>query len=330
MRGDDNLRPGAGFAIPADRTVPGLAAAALVILSTWWWLPGWAVNMLALALANGLVVLGLTIQIRAGLVSFGQALYYGIGAYAAAMLGHFAGVSDVFVMLAAGAGASAGVAAALGFLMARYRGIFFAMLSLAFSMILFGLLTNSAALGSTDGFGVPAPTFLGFAPADNARLTLFLFALVALLALAAACAAHRYLRSAMGWTGEAIRENEVRAAYLGAAVRRAVHVKYVLAAACSGVGGVLTALLIGHVTPEDFVYWTKSGEFVFVAILSGTGSVAAPFVGSLIFELVRSYALQYAPDFWQVLLGGTLLLTILFLPGGLWSAFRATRRSERP
>lgn len=309
-----------------DRTIAGLAVALPIILSAWWWLPAWAANMLALALANGLVVLGLTIQIRAGLVSFGQALYYGLGAYAAAMLGHFAGVSDVFVTVAAGAAAAAGVAFPLGFLLARYRGIFFAMLSLAFSMILFGLLTNSAALGSTDGFGVPAPTFLAFAPAENARLTVFLFALVAALAFAIAAAAHRYLQSTMGHIGEAIRENEVRVEYLGASVRRAIHAKYVLAAAASGVGGVLTALLIGHVTPEDFVYWTKSGEFVFVAILSGSGSVAAPFVGSLIFELVRSYALEYAPDFWQILLGGTLLAVILFLPGGLWSIFRSARR----
>lgn len=309
-----------------DYTAAGLAAAALVVLSAWWWLPGWAANMLALALANGLVVLGLTVQIRAGLVSFGQALYYGLGAYAAAMLGHFGGVTDVAVMLAAGVAVSAAVAWALGFLLARYRGIFFAMLSLAFSMILFGLLTNSAALGSTDGFGVPAPTFLGFAPEGDSRLTLWLFALTALLALAVAWAAHRYLESMQGRLGEAIRENEVRVDYLGVSTRRAIHVKYVLAAASSGLGGVLTALLIGHVTPEDFVYWTKSGEFVFVAILSGSGSVAAPFLGSLLFELVRSYALQYAPDFWQILLGGTLLLTILFLPGGLWSAVRAVRR----
>ena len=71
-----------------------------------------------------------------------------------------------------------------------------------------------------------------------------------------------------------------------------------------------------------------AGEFVFVAILAGTGSVAAPFVGALVFELVRTYALQYAPNFWQMLLGGTLLMVILFLPGGLWSIFRLRR--ERP
>ncbi len=211
--------------------------------------------------------------------------------------------------------------------MSRYRAIFFAMLSMALSMILFGLLVNSAELGSTDGFSVGRPSYFTHQPGSGQRLTFELYGLICLFSFLCAFAAHRYLSSTMGYVGEAIRENEVRVEYLGISVRRAIHIKYVLAAMLSGLGGVLTALLIGHVTPEDFVYWTKSGEFVFVAILSGTGSVAAPFVGALIFELVRTYALEYAPDFWQMLLGGTLLLVILFLPGGLWSIFRL--RKER-
>ena len=311
-----------------DLTVAGLSVALAVLLAAWLWLPGWAINMLALSLANGLVVLGLMIQMRAGLVSFGQALYYGIGAYAAAMSGTFLGITDIFALIVIAVASAVLVAFVLGFLMTRYRGIFFAMLSLALSMILFGLLVNSAALGSTDGFSVAAPTFFGLKPGGGARLTPALYGLICVLVYAAASAAHRYLNSTMGYIGEAIRENEVRVAYLGASVRRAIHLKYVLAAALSGLGGVLTALLIGHVTPEDFVYWSKSAELVFVAILSGTGNVAAPFIGSMIFELVRTYALQYAPDFWQMLLGATLLLVILFLPGGLWSLVRLARRGR--
>ena len=311
-----------------DLTVPGLTAALAVLLAGWLVLPGWAINTVALSLATGLVVLGLMIQWRAGLMSFGQALYYGIGAYAAAMSNTFLGVTDIFVMIVIGVLASGAIAFMLGFLMARYRGIFFAMLSLALSMILFGLLVNSAELGSTDGFSVGQPSYLGHRPEGGSRLTFALYGLICLLAYASAYAAHRYLSSTMGYIGDAIRENEVRVEYLGISVRRAIHLKYMLAAMLSGLGGVLTALLIGHVTPEDFVYWFKSGEFVFVAILSGMGSVAAPFVGALIFELVRTYALQYAPNFWQMLLGGTLLLVILFLPGGLWSIFRLRR--ERP
>ncbi|HEX9648769.1 MAG TPA: branched-chain amino acid ABC transporter permease [Alphaproteobacteria bacterium] len=305
-----------------DLTPAALTIALAVLLAAGLVLPGWAVNTVALSLANGLVVLGLMIQMRAGLVSFGQALYYGLGAYAAALADTFLGVTDFAALLVIGVAAAVAVAFVLGFLLSRYRGIFFAMLSLALSMILFGLLVNSAALGSTDGFGVSPPTYFGTVPAGDSRLSFQLYGLVCLLAYGAAWAAHRYLNSPMGYIGEAIRENEVRVEYLGASVRRAIHLKYVLAAAVSGLGGVITALLIGHVTPEDFVYWTRSGEFVFVAILSGTGSVAAPFIGSMLFELVRTYALEYAPDFWQMLLGATLLVVILFLPGGLWSVVR--------
>jgi ABC-type branched-subunit amino acid transport system permease subunit len=131
---------------------------------------------------------------------------------------------------------------------------------------------------------------------------------------------HRYLSSTMGYLATAIRDNEVRVEYLGASVRRAVYVKYVLAATLAGVGGVLTALSVGHIDP-DMAYWTASGEFVFVTILSGTASVAAPFVGSLLFEVVSSYAYQYSPYTWQMVLGTVMLLVIIFLPGGLWSVF---------
>ena len=130
----------------------------------------------------------------------------------------------------------------------------------------------------------------------------------------------------MGYIGDAIRENEVRIEYLGASVRQSIMIKYVISAVLAGMGGALTVLLIGHVTPEDTVYWTRSGEFVFVAILSGTGHVVAPFLGSAVFELVRTYALQYAPDVWQMLLGATLLLVIMFLPSGIWSLIQKVVR----
>jgi branched-chain amino acid transport system permease protein len=309
------------------RTIPALLVTLAVLLAVHPMLPGWAVNMVGLSLANGLAVLGLLVIMRAGLVSFGHGLYFGLGSYGAAMAATFLGVTDAFLMIAIGMASAALVAFVLGFLMARYRGIFFALLNLAFSMLLYGLLVNSAVLGSTDGFSMPIPSYLGYAPVDaTSRVSFLLYALICVLAFAAALVVHRYLQSTMGYIGEGIRENEVRVEYLGASVRRAIHIKYVIAAAITGLGGVLTVLLIGHVTPEDTVYWTKSGELVFVAILSGTGSVAAPFLGSMLFELVRTYALQYAPDLWQMLLGATLLAVIMFLPGGLWSVVRLARR----
>ena len=97
-----------------------------------------------------------------------------------------------------------------------------------------------------------------------------------------------------------------------------------LAAVLAGAGGALTALAVGHVDPEA-AYWTTSGEFVFVAIISGTGSVAAPFLGAVLLELLRKFAYAYAPNTWQLVVGGVMLAVILFLPEGLWSLFRRRR-----
>ena len=85
-----------------------------------------------------------------------------------------------------------------------------------------------------------------------------------------------------------------------------------------------TAASVGHIDPE-MSYWTTSGEFVFVAILAGTGSVLAPFLGAFIFETIRSFAYEYSPNTWQMVLGGSLLVVIVFLPNGLWSLFRGRK-----
>ena len=87
----------------------------------------------------------------------------------------------------------------------------------------------------------------------------------------------------------------------------------------------MTAITIGHIDPE-MAYWTTSGEFVFITILGGTGNVLAPFLGSLIFESIRSFAYEYSPNTWQMVLGAALLLVIIFLPAGLWSVFQTRQR----
>jgi branched-chain amino acid transport system permease protein len=216
----------------------------------------------------------------------------------------------------------------LGFLMAKYRDIFFAMLSLAFSMILYGLLVKTAALGSTDGFNVPLPSLFHRAIGGEAH-PFALFALACLLALAAALAMHAYFATPLGRLSPAIRDNEIRVEYMGASVRRAVHVKYVIAGGLAGLGGALAAMTVGHIDP-DLAYWTTSGEFIFVAILSGIGSVIAPFLGSLAFEIIRTYAYQYSPNTWQLVVGSALLIVIIFFPAGLWSAFGYLRRRGAP
>lgn len=308
-----------------DKTALGLLVALPALLVLGVIVPSWLRFLLQVSLAHALAVLGVMLQMRAGLVSFGQGLYYCLGGYAAGMAGHFLGVTDVFVLLMLGIVVSVGMAAILGLLMSRYREIFFAMLSLAFSMILYGVLVKAEVLGSTDGFNIPSATFFGFVLVDEG-LRYATYALTCVLACGVAFGLHRYLESTLGHLGDAIRENELRVEYLGASVRRVVYLKYVMAAGISGIGGALFAIATGHVEP-DMAYWTTSGEFVFVALLSGTGSVAAPFVGAFLLEVVRTYALEYAPYTWQMILGATMLVIILLLPGGLWSVLA---RGERP
>ncbi len=276
--------------------------------------------ILALALAKGLVVLGLLLLMRSGLVSFGQGLYFGLGAYSAALLAHRAGIADAALMILAGPACAAAVAAVLGLLLARYREIFFAMLSLAFSMILYGLLVKSSALGSTDGFNLHAKSFAGIALAAGTERRVF-FAVSVVTVLLVSWLLHLYLASHWGRLAAAIRDNELRVEYLGASVVRVIYVNYVIAAALAGLGGAFAALAVGHVDPET-TYWTTSGEFVFIAILGGTGNVLAPFLSAALFEGLRTLASQYAPNVWQMALGLAMLAIIMFLPGGLWTLVR--------
>jgi ABC-type branched-subunit amino acid transport system permease subunit len=298
-----------------------LAAAAAPLL------PDWVVSLLTISLANALVVLGLIVLWRAGLVSFGQALYYCVGAYTVALFAKWTGFSDAIGLVLLGGIAAGAVAGIVGFLLARYREIFFAMLSLALSMILYGVLVKTESLGSTDGFSVTVPTFLGFAP-HGQTLGLLLYWLTLAFDAIAALLIASYFNSVAGALAAPIRDNEIRVEFLGVSVTGIVHAKLVIAGVLGGLGGALAALTIGHVDP-NMAYWTTSGGFVFLTILAGAGSIAAAFIGSVVFESVRSFAVDVMPGLWQMTLGSVLLLTILFLPEGLGSVFARLRKGFR-
>ncbi|MDO8346326.1 MAG: branched-chain amino acid ABC transporter permease [Rugosibacter sp.] len=309
----------------ASRTEPALLLAAVVFAGGAWLMPAWLAFLLTLALAKALVVLGVVIQMRAGLVSFGQALFFCIGGYGVGLAAQYLGIGDAFALLALGTVAAILLALACGWLLTRYREIFYAMLTLALSMILYGVLVKSSALGSTDGFNVVPPSFLGWVPEGDARKrTMYL--LTVLVAAVAAIGFHRFMISSLGRVTEAVRENEIRVDFLGISPQAVLFVNYVVAAGVSALGGGLTALASGHIDP-DMAIWTTSGEFVFIAILGGTGHVAAPFIGAIVFSVIRTFAIQEAPHFWQMTLGVVLLALILFLPKGLWSL--VARRSKK-
>ncbi|MDP6705366.1 MAG: branched-chain amino acid ABC transporter permease [Alphaproteobacteria bacterium] len=310
-----------------DKTIWGLTIGLVILLVLNFAVEEWMRFIGLQSFARGLVALGLLILWRTGLISFGHALFFGIGAYAAALLQRTTGVTDAFLLVIVGTLASGLLAFLLGFLLRRYRAIFFALLNLAFSMILYGVLAKLEVLGSTDGIGVAQPTFAGFAPEGETN-HIVLFVVAALFTYLVAVGAHVYLGSTLGAMTKAVRENEIRVEYLGYSAEQVIHVKYVISGLLAGLGGALMGMTVGHVDPDSMVYWPISGDFVFITILSGTGNVAATFIGALVFELIRTFAFEHAPQIWQLIMGGALLAIIMFLPDGLWSLvdkYRASR-----
>lgn len=290
-------------------------------------IPQWAMFLATMALAKGLVALGIVILMRAGLVSFGQGLYFCIGAYVSGMMANWTGITDIFLLSVLGILVSVTLAALCARLLASYRGIFFAMLTLSLSMILYGALSKMSVIGGTDGLNVSAPTFLGYAPEGRA-LGFALYFYTCLVSVIAGGLIRVYFNSERGLTVLAIRDNELRVEYLGASVKSAISASYIMAAGVGGLGGVIAGLAIGHVDPE-YAYWTTSGEFVFVAILSGYLSITAVFVSSILLEVVRSFSNLYFPNTWQLALGVFLLIVILLLPNGLGSLLGKLRRKGR-
>ncbi len=310
--------PGAGAA----------AAALLVLAAAGAVLPPWLVFLLTLALAKGVAVLSVVVLMRAGLVSFGQGLFFAAAAYAVGFTMRTWGLREALLLAPLGVATAAFLGAVVGLLVARYRDIFFAMLTLAFSMVLYGVLIKAYAVtGGSDGIRIPTPTVLGVSRVgDEARLLVYYLALAC--TAGAAWLVHRYTQAPAGYLAWAVRDNEVRVAYLGAPVNRIVYGTFLLASGLAGLGGILTALNVGHVDP-GLSYWTTSGELVFIAVLGGSGSVMGALAGAVAYELLRSYAFKYAPYAWQMMLGVAMLLIILFLPGGLWSPVERLWRRQR-
>lgn len=289
-------------------------------------LPAWAAFLLVIAFSKGLAALGLVLLQRSGLLSFGQGLFYCVGGYGAGLLMLWGGFTDAALLIVAGGVIALAVGAIVGPLLAGYRKIFFATLTLALSMLVHGALTKADMIGGSDGLNLRPATFLGWQAGSAQSGILALYAIAALLAVVTACLARIHFGSVRGLLSLAVRDNEIRVEYLGSSTRRVIFENYTAAAFLAGLGGAINALALGHIDPE-LAFWTTSGEFVFVAILAGQTSVVAVFVAAVLLELVRSFSSQYFPNVWQMTLGLFMLAVILFLPDGLGALLR--RRSAR-
>ncbi|MDB9870821.1 branched-chain amino acid ABC transporter permease [Alphaproteobacteria bacterium] len=283
-------------------------------------IPNWLVFVITKAIAYGLVALGIVTLMRGGLVSFGQGFVFAIGGYTAGLLGTQAGLTDAVLLLFISFLFTGFVGLIFGPLLATYRDIFFAMLSLAFSMVLYGVLIKIDAIGGSDGFVLPESTYFGILPSsDYADYALYVVSII--LTGIVSVLLRYYYNSTPGLIALAVRENELRVEYLGASAFRVTVLNFTIAAGLGGMGGALNGIALGHIDPE-FSYWTTSGEFVFISILAGYLSVPAVFLAALLLELVRSFSGRYFPDTWQLILGVFLILSIIYIPTGIGSFFK--------
>ncbi len=283
-------------------------------------LPDWGVFILTKALFMFIGVLGVTMFLRGGQVTFGHALFYATGTYTVGFCVKWFQFREILVLVPIGAIAGLIMAAFLGLLMARYRGVFFAMLNLALSMILYAVLLKFYWFtGGTDGLATGVARLAGV-EVHASGFGFYYFTLV--VAGIAAYVVHRFLASPVGYFLTALGDNEIRIEYTGESPRRVLYLTYVLAGGLGGVSGVLAAFTVGHVVPED-AFWVQSGVFVFVALLGGFESIAGALLGAVAFEFIQTYASKFIPYAWQLVLGAIMMLIILFRPGGLYAIYES-------
>jgi ABC-type branched-subunit amino acid transport system permease subunit len=311
-----------------DWTIAALITIAVVVTLFASAVPNWIRYLGQQAASTALASVGVMVLLRAGLLSFGQGLFYFVGGFTVALLNRYAAISDAFVVVLAAAAGAGLLSAILGSFLARYRGIFFSMLTLAVSMVMFGIAIKVRLFGGSDGLNVGPMSYFGYRPrGPAAQWCSFVFCIWTWTAFA--IATQLFLRSRFGRLIQAVADNEVRIEFLGYSVKRVVWVSYVVAAVLAGVGGAMAGLSARHVDPQ-FAYWTTAGDFIFVVLLSGQASVLSPAVGAFALEALRSYASALFPDQWQSVFGVIMLAIVLFLPAGLDRlAILAWRRIER-
>jgi branched-chain amino acid transport system permease protein len=280
-----------------------------------------------------LLTYGLTLAIAAlgfnlllgytGLLSFGHSAYFGAGAYAVALMMRYLGVASMELFILGGVAFSAAVAALFGVVCVRHTRIFFAILTLALSQVLWTLAYKFFWItGGTDGLRVPFSklTLLGglinFPGADAfARFITFYYYYV--LVVFCVCTALMWLivHSPFGKTLQAIRDNETRARFLGVRIWRYRWLAFLVSGIFTGLAGTLWVPLNGLTTP-DVLYWPQSGKIVFFAVLGGFRNFSGPIVGAVLFNYLEVYAIAVT-EYWQITLGAILIVLVTFLPAGI-------------
>jgi branched-chain amino acid transport system permease protein len=264
------------------------------------------IMIFAIAAASLNLILG-----YGGMVSFGHAAYLGVGGYAVGVLAHY-GIFDGFLQFALAIGASALVALVIGAVSIRASGMYFIMITLAFTQMLYYLGISIAEFGGDDGMRLATRSrFPGLDLNDASAFYYFVLALLVVVLFLG----HRLVNSRFGMVIRAARSNEARTRAIGFSPYPYRLAAFVIAGAVCGLAGALLVNHTAYLTPE-FMNWTRSGELMFMVILGGLGSVAGPVLGAFALLALEDLLSGWTPH-WQLILGPLLVLSVLFFRRGL-------------
>jgi len=259
-----------------------------------------------------------------GLLSFGHSAYFGMGAYGVAFIVKYLKITSMEVFLLGGILASTLVAALFGFLCVRYTRIFFGILTLALSQVLWSLAFKFFWItGGTDGLRVPTPSLLGgqvtMALGKGQDKMDFLahryYYYVLVIFCVSVAVMWVIVHSPFGKALQAIRDNETRAEFVGVQVWHYRYVAFLVSGAYTGLAGALWVPLNGLTTP-DILVWTFSGKIVFFTVLGGFQTFFGPIIGAVVFNYLETYAVGHTV-YWQLVLGVVLVVLVLALPAGI-------------
>ena len=258
-----------------------------------------------------------------GLVSFGHALFFGLGAYAVVVLGLQFDLPPILGTLA-GIGLSVAVAAIVGYFCIKVTGIAFLMLTMAFSQLFFSMsLKWRSVTGGSDGIGgLERPAVLGISLNDPIAMYYF----VLIIFLVVYWAMRRLIGSPLGHAFVGIRENEMRMCSLGYPTARYKLCAFMIAGGIGGLAGGLYGIYTGFVS-SDLLYWTRSGEVLIMAVLGGIGTLVGPVIGAAIFLLAKIYISSFT-DHWILVIGVIFVLCVLFFKQGIYGKLLAAWRER--
>jgi branched-chain amino acid transport system permease protein len=251
-----------------------------------------------------------------GMVSFGHAAYLGVGAYAVGILG-FYGIANGWIHLLAAIVASAIVAAAIGAVSIRTSGVYFIMITLAFTQMLYYLGISVAEFGGDDGMRLRSKS--AFPGLIDLRDPVAFYYLCLALMLGAAFLTRKIVDSRFGMVLRAAKSNEARSRAIGFSPYLYRLVAFIIAGAMCGVAGALYANHTNYITP-GLMSWIQSGDLMFMVILGGMASTAGPVLGAFALLLVEE-VLKGWTEYWQIILGPLLVLSVIFFKRGLAGMF---------